>query len=64
MLFFQLLRVYFQCVLMDVQGAWQPHQAAESFVYIINEGGRAAAAVVLHSRRYTQPLLSRHMISS
>ena len=34
----------------DVRGAYQPHRAAASFVHIIKEGRRAAAAVILHSR--------------
>ena len=47
-----------------MRGDWQRRQGIESFVHIINEGGAAAAVVILLSRLHTQPLLRRHMISS
>ena len=47
-----------------MRGDWQRRQGVESFVHIINEGGEAAAVVILLSRLHTQPLFRRHMISS
>ena len=37
---------------------------AESFIHIINGGGAAVVKVISHRRRYTLPLLRRHMSSS
>ena len=46
-----------------VRRSWQPYRGGESFVHIINRGG-AAATEISHCRRYTLPLLRRHMSSS
>ena len=64
MKFFNYWECIFNGCLMEFRGAWQRHQAVESFVHIINEGGAAAAVVILHIRLHTQPLFRRHMISS
>ena len=63
-LFFHNCECIFNGCLREVQGPWQHHQVVESFVHIINEGGEAAAVVILLSRLHTQPLFRRHMISS
>jgi hypothetical protein len=44
--------------------SWYLYRVAESFVHIINGGGSATAEVISHRRRYTLPLLRRHMSSS
>ena len=64
MKFFNYWECIFNGCLMEFRGAWQRHQAVESFVHIINEGGAAAAVVILLSHLHTQPLFRRHMISS
>ena len=63
-LFFNFWEWIFNGCLRDVRGAWYRHQVVESFVHIINEGGEAAAVMILLSRLHTQPLFRRHMISS
>ena len=44
--------------------SWQPYLGVESFVHIINREGAVAAKEISHCRRYTLPLLRRHMSSS
>ena len=60
--------IFCECIFIvwlgDVKWHWQLQQAAEPFAYIINEGWRAAAVVILRRRCYTPPLLHRHMSSS
>ena len=58
------LREYIWLRQRGVRVSWQPYLGVESFVHIINREGAVAAKEISPCRRYTLPLLRRHMSSS